>query len=65
MKPPDKVPEAVIDAIAKWYGMHRDEGRRAEGFQQALRELRWSLDHYSFDAMGMYVGVELDGYLHT
>lgn len=27
--------------------------------------LRWSGDHYSFVTGGMYVGVELDGYLHT
>ena len=30
-----------------------------------LKTLRWSGDHYSFDFAGMYVGVELDGYMHT
>lgn len=34
-------------------------------FQDILKALRWSGDHYSFMFAGMYVGVELDGYMHT
>lgn len=34
-------------------------------FQDILRNLRWNFDHYSFNFAGMYVGVELDGYMHT
>jgi len=30
-----------------------------------LREMRWMGDHYAFNLVGMYVGVELDGYMHT
>lgn len=34
-------------------------------FEDFLKQLRWSYDHYSFNFAGMYVGVELDGYMHT
>lgn len=34
-------------------------------FEDILKALRWSFGHYSFDFAGMYVGVELDGYMHT
>lgn len=35
------------------------------GSPPSLRPLRWSGDHYSFVTNGMYVGIELDGYMHT
>lgn len=94
MLPPDKVPDAVIDSIAKshvkflrqgecpvhsrmWKGNYvgGDEFDRwdnpctchvkMERFERILRELRWNYDHYCFNFAGMYVGVELDGYMHT
>jgi hypothetical protein len=52
------VPTAVVDSIVRFA---RDETRAAA----YLSALRWSMDHFSFDACGMYVGVETDGYLHT
>lgn len=30
-----------------------------------LKDLRWSMGYFSFNRWGMYVGVELDGYIHT
>lgn len=83
MKPPDVVPDAVIESIARrhvvWVNTNphhascRDDwpweqpewtplmGR----FEGILKELRWSGDHYSFNFAGIYVGIELDGYMHT
>lgn len=34
-------------------------------FNDILKALEWSYDHYYFNYAGMYVGVELDGYMHT
>lgn len=92
MPMPDKVPDAVIDSIARSHVRWIPQGecplhdRRWKGqnvydatfettpctcavsmarFQDILKALRWSFDHYSFDYAGMYVGVELDGYMHT
>lgn len=92
MTPPDKVPDAVIDSIAKshvkfirqgecplhdhmWKGHYIREAELEHSpctcavsmarFQDILKQLRWSMDHYSFNFAGMYVGVELDGYMHT
>lgn len=76
MQPPDKVPDAVIQSIAnrhiKWEGCCCRDPEFCprskpvmKDFQRYLRELRWSGDHYSFNFAGMYVGVELDGYMHT
>jgi hypothetical protein len=33
--------------------------------EKILSELRWSMDHFSFNLHGMYVGIELDGYIHS
>ena len=38
---------------------------RMAKFEAILKDLRWSGDHYSFILGSMYVGVELDGYMHT
>lgn len=101
MKPPDVVPDAVIESIAgkhvlyerqgecpehdhKWNGRYVSPWKDHNGahagdrevlpctcvvkmarFQDILKALCWSGDHYSFDFAGMYVGVELDGYMHT
>ncbi len=67
MKPPDKVPDAVIDSIAKSCGMEHypDDQCKPLEFERRLRELKWSMDHYFFETHDMYVGVELDGYMHT
>ncbi len=70
MKPPDVVPDAVIESIAFSCGMSSNESNgghppMAEEFQRRLKELCWRGDHYSFNTNGMYVGVELDGYMHT
>lgn len=91
MKPPDKVPDAVINSIARShvkfvdpeqvcsihsaysYGQYKhdwsqeclcSEVKMAE-FERILKELRWNFDHYFFNFAGMYVGVELDGHMHT
>ena len=34
-------------------------------FNDIMPSVRWSYDHFSFNYGGMYVGVELDGYVHT
>ena len=56
---PDKIPPAVTDAIKKFV-----HGRDLDA-DKIIASLRWSYDHFSFDWCGMYVGVELDGYIHT
>ena len=33
--------------------------------ESILASLRWSGDHFSFIRWGMYIGVELDGYIHS
>lgn len=52
------VPGVVVDSIVKF-------ARTKERAQEYLDQLRWSYDHFSFNAHGMYVGCEPDGYLHT
>lgn len=52
------IPGKVIDSIIRF---SRDSGRA----QEYISGLRWSGDHYSFMVGSMYVGVEVDGYLHT
>lgn len=53
------VPGVVVDSIVRFA---RNDNEKA---QKILSELRWSMDHFSFMAGIMYVGVETDGYLHT
>lgn len=95
MKPPNVVPDAVIDSIAQshvkflrqgecplhdgtWRGLSISLADSLEHvaipctcavssqrFEHILRELKWNGDHYYFYFAGMYVGVELDGYMHT
>jgi len=53
------IPAVVIDAIINF-------ARTPERAEEYISGLRWSYDHFSFVAHGMYVGVEVaDGYLHT
>ena len=40
-------------------------GSDATQFQKILKEIRWAGDHYAFESMGMYIGIETDGYMHT
>ena len=49
---PDKVSEAIKNAFPK-------------DASDILNSLRFSVDHFSFNRWGMYVGVEFDGYIHT
>ncbi len=50
------VPGLIIDAIANAF---------PKSVNEILTNLRWSGDHYSFIVHGMYVGCELDGYVHS
>jgi hypothetical protein len=52
------IPPQVIKSIERF-------ARTPERAQEILSQLRWSGDHFSFMAGNMYVGVEVDGYLHT
>lgn len=52
------VPTKVVESVVRF-------ARTPEKAAEILAALRWSYDHFSFDAHGMYVGVEVDGYLHT
>lgn len=57
------VPEAVITSIA-WYA------KSPAHFEESLKDLKASyigkrVDHWFFWTMGMYVGIENDGYMHT
>ena len=54
-----EVPTAVLESIKQ--GMPKVY----ETILQDPKLLRWSGDHYSIMAYGMYVGCELDGYCHT
>lgn len=50
------VTDVVIAAIKKaWPDQAKD----------IFNDIRWSGDHFSFNRWGMYVGVELDGLIHT
>lgn len=53
-----KAPQAVIDAIRNSFPNDADD---------ILSGLRYHAcdDLYSFDRWGMFVGVELDGHIHT
>jgi hypothetical protein len=33
--------------------------------ESILKDLRWSMDHFSFSRWGMYIGIEMDGYIHS
>jgi hypothetical protein len=50
------VPDVVSGSIKKSF---------PDQAMDILKDLRWSGDHYSFSRWGMYVGVELDGHIHT
>ncbi len=50
------VPDVVVNAIRNAFPNNADD---------ILKELRWSMDHFSFTRWGMYVGVECDGYIHS
>ncbi len=52
------IPPKVADAIVSY-------ARTPERAEEYLQALRWSGDHFSFNAHGMYIGVESDGYLHS
>jgi hypothetical protein len=52
------IPSVVIDSIVAF-------ARTKERAQEYLNGLRWSYDHFSFNAHGMYIGCEVDGYLHS
>ena len=54
-----EVPEVVLNSVRRF---SRGDDIKAELY---LSDLRWSGDHYSFMCGNMYVGVEVDGYLHT
>lgn len=74
MKEPSPMPDGVIDSVFSFHAKPclccREERRECKnpdvrGAHQILRKMRWMGDHYSFTYAGMYVGVELDGYIHT
>lgn len=50
------IPDTVSESIKKSF---------PDQASDILANLRWSYDHFSFNRWGMYVGVELDGYIHT
>jgi hypothetical protein len=50
------IPDVVRDSIKKSF---------PDQAKDIIASLRWSGDHFSFTRWGMYVGVELDGYIHT
>lgn len=50
------IPDVVSESIKKSFPNDASD---------ILASLRWSYDHFSFSKWGMYVGVELDGYIHT
>jgi hypothetical protein len=56
MDKPTEIPCVVIDAITAAFPDHAVE---------ILAGLKWNRDHYFFEKWGMYVGVEVDGYIHT
>jgi hypothetical protein len=52
----DTIPRAVIDAIIKAW---------PDQAAEILTAMRWAGDHYFVNRWGMYVGIEVDGYIHT
>lgn len=55
----DKIPAAVKNAIlAAWPD-------QAEEIIASLRHHKGFDEYYSFQRWGMFVGIELDGYIHT
>lgn len=50
------IPDVVSQSIQQAFSKQAND---------ILKELRWSGDHFSFNRWGMYVGVELDGYIHS
>lgn len=51
------IPLVVLDSIRNSF---------PKSYEKIVKDLRWSMDHYSFVIHGMYVGVEVsDGYIHT
>ena len=54
------IPQVVLDSVTAFGERHSRE--RA---QEYIAALRWCGDHYSFMCGGLYVGIEVDGHLHT
>ena len=59
MKAPDTTPEAVIQGLRKAFPASTPP------VDELIKQLRWNMDHYYVNYAGMYVGIELDGYVHT
>jgi hypothetical protein len=55
---PNPTPKQVIDAITQAF---------PNDCERILRDMRWDSINgcYMFDFAGMYVGCELDGYIHS
>lgn len=58
---PERVPQAVVDSIVSRF---HDDPLHAERVLQGLKFDTINGNYYFYFA-GMYVGVEMDGYLHT
>ena len=51
------VPTVVVESICKSF---------PNDAESIVKDLRWSMDHFSFVRWGMYIGVEVkDGYIHS
>ena len=61
MKAPDQVPEAVLQ------GMRKAFPASTPPVDELIARMRWDVLNgcYTVEYMGMYVGIELDGYVHT
>lgn len=70
MKKPEKVPEAVQEAIKKWAKQHPTEAEVFGGGKKLVAVeplLQWDsiLGCYYFYSANMFHGVELNGHIHT
>lgn len=61
MKAPTQVPDAVLR------GMRKAFPASTPPVEELIKQLRWDTLNrcYSVEYMGTYVGIELDGYVHT
>jgi hypothetical protein len=52
------IPMIIIEAIENF-------ASTSERADEYISQLRWSYDHFSFTAHGIYIGIEKDGYMHS
>jgi hypothetical protein len=59
------IPALVLAALMRYARQHQNDDHGCPSAMELVDQLKWHLDHFSFERAGMYHGVELSGHIHT